>query len=153
MKTFFELKAPYEGLRVRRLKVSGRIWLVQVFNDPPPYWFVMIKGFEVRPKGRDHLLVELGLVHPDTQVGNWRFTSRSAAKAKFEQLSALPLYQAEEEKAKRARRETSERMKRLVDTGKSALARQTVVKISTGDQETASGDHADPQILPPLASG
>ena len=153
MKTFFELQGSYEGLVVRRLKQFARVALLKVINDPPPYWFVRISGFNVSPKGRDRVLVELGLVHPETQVGNWRFTSLEGAQAKFEVLCALPLYQAEEEKAQNLRRQSSERMKRLVQPGKFELIRKASTKISTAEQERASDEPGEEQKQSPDASG
>jgi hypothetical protein len=83
MKTFFDLKAPYEGLRVQRLRQSGRIVLYRVMIDPPPYWFVLIRGFD---PNRD---IAPGIIDPH-KVPTWRFVSFADAEAKFEQLRAWP---------------------------------------------------------------
>jgi hypothetical protein len=85
MKTFFDLTGSYEGLRVRRLRHSGRLMLYQIVNDP--YWLVVIKAFE--PDGRDKALVSAGLAHP-SKVGAWRYVALADAEAKFDQLK--PFY-------------------------------------------------------------
>jgi hypothetical protein len=39
--------APDGGpLRARRLEKFGRLELLQILNDQPPYWFVMIRNFD-----------------------------------------------------------------------------------------------------------
>jgi hypothetical protein len=46
--------APDGGpLRLRRLEQAGRLELVQIVNDPPPYWFVLIRNFDGSPIGKD----------------------------------------------------------------------------------------------------
>jgi len=45
MKTFFDLKAAYQGLRARRLAQCGRVVLYKIVNDPPDYWLVVIRAF------------------------------------------------------------------------------------------------------------
>ena len=43
--------APDGGpLRCRRMQQAGRLELVQVLNDQPSYWFVLIRNFD--PSGR-----------------------------------------------------------------------------------------------------
>jgi hypothetical protein len=79
-KQFFKLTGYYDGLTVKRIAQSGRLWLVRVVNDPPPYWFVMIKGFDPT---RDR-------ASGTKSMGVWRFVDESDALAKFNKLR--PLY-------------------------------------------------------------
>ena len=51
-KTFFQLPSYYEGLKARRIKQSGRLWLVRVVSEERrpvqwPYWFVIIRNFNL----------------------------------------------------------------------------------------------------------
>jgi hypothetical protein len=45
-KQYFKLTGYYEGLTAKRINQSGRLWLLRVVNDGPPYWLVMIRGFD-----------------------------------------------------------------------------------------------------------
>jgi hypothetical protein len=40
-------------LRLRRLEQAGRLELVQIVNDPPPYWFVLIRNFDQSSDSKD----------------------------------------------------------------------------------------------------
>ena len=83
-KTFFNLPHYYEGLKARRIKQSGRLWLVKVINDPPPYWFVFIRSFNLVQDKKSGA----------KSIGVWRFQHEEEAHAKFEQLKPLfPAYQ------------------------------------------------------------
>lgn len=88
MKTFFKLPSYYEGLTARRIKQSGRLWLVRVVSEEGrpvqyPYWFVMIRNFDLekdKPRGA-------------TSIGVCLFGHKDQAYAKFEHLLPLfPLY-------------------------------------------------------------
>ena len=86
MKTFFELPSYYEGIKVRRIAHSGRLWLVSVISEtnlkgeivPPPfpYWFILIKNFNLK---RDYICGA-------ESIGVWRFAHKSEAFAKFNEL-------------------------------------------------------------------
>jgi hypothetical protein len=87
-KVLFKLSGYYEGIRARRIKHTGRLWLVRVVSDPDkreggpfkPYWFVLVKGFDpVKDKASG-----------GTSIGVWRFGYEDEALAKFEELA--PLY-------------------------------------------------------------
>ena len=87
MKTFFQLPGYYEGIKARRIKQSGRLWLVRVVSDPDkessafkPYWFVVIKNFDL----------EKDKASGATSIGVWRFGYEDQAEAKFAELE--PLY-------------------------------------------------------------
>jgi hypothetical protein len=87
-KVFFRLPGYYEGIRARRIKQSGRLWLVRVVSDPDkreggtfkPYWFVAIKSFN---PAKDK-------ASGATSIGVWRFGYEDEAFAKFAELE--PLY-------------------------------------------------------------
>jgi hypothetical protein len=34
----------YEGIEAKREKVIGRLELLRVWDDPPPYWFIRLQG-------------------------------------------------------------------------------------------------------------
>ncbi|MGC2577543.1 MAG: hypothetical protein WA376_08190, partial [Terrimicrobiaceae bacterium] len=85
MKTIFKLPSYYEGLRARRIKQSGRLWLVRVVSEEGvpvqwPYWFVMIRNFNL----------EKDRASGATSIGVWRFGHEDQAFAKFAELE--PLY-------------------------------------------------------------
>lgn len=80
MKQYFKLPGYYEGLTARRLKQSGRLWLVCIVNDTPPYWFAIIRNFDLK---RDR-------ASGAKSIGVWRFIDEGDAEAKFEELR--PLY-------------------------------------------------------------
>ena len=75
-KQYFKLPGYYEGLTAKRIEQSGRLWFVRVCNDPPPYWLVIIRGFN---RERDK-------ASGATSIGVWRFIDKAAAKAKFDEL-------------------------------------------------------------------
>ena len=78
-KQYFNLTGYYQGLTVKRIAQSGRLWLVRVINDPPPYWFVMIRNFDpTRDKASGA-----------KSMGVWRFVDESDAIAKFNKLRTL----------------------------------------------------------------
>ena len=79
-KQLFKLPGYYKGLIGRRLRQSGRLWLVRVANNPPPYWLVMIRSFHIE---RDR-------ASGAKSIGVWRFVKEQPAIAKFEELR--PLY-------------------------------------------------------------
>jgi hypothetical protein len=54
--------------------------MYKVINDPPPYWFVIIKNFDL----------EKDKASGAKSIGSWRFQDEADALAKFEEL--LPLY-------------------------------------------------------------
>jgi len=104
--------APDVGpLRCRRLKQAGRLELLQIVNDPPPYWFVMIRNFDMSEKGPDRKALE-GLTTPWGN-GVWRFLDFEKAKAKFEQFSNLPIFLAERARVMERRRKAAERLKKV----------------------------------------
>ena len=115
-KTFFNLPGYYEGLKARRLAQSGRLWLVKIINDPPPYWLVWIRGFDQQKDKKSG----------GTSIGVWRFQREEEAQEKFKEL--LPVYPAPapripSEKQLEAQRAFTERRKssmKLRETSSSA---------------------------------
>jgi hypothetical protein len=102
--------APDGGpLRARRLEKFGRLELLQILNDQPPYWFVMIRNFDPQRdvasgmKGDSNGPRRQGHLIDPSKNGNWRFTDLQMAKAKFAQLSALPWAIADEVKRQELR--------------------------------------------------
>jgi hypothetical protein len=83
-------------LRGRRLEKFGKIELLQNTNDPPSYWFVVIRNFD--PK-RDLAPVVIDPVKSNV----WRFLDFGRAKTKFAELSALPWCLADEQKRQELR--------------------------------------------------
>ena len=79
-KQYFKLPGYYEGLTAKRIAQSGRLWCLRVCNDPPPYFLVIIRGFN---RDRDK-------ASGAKSIGVWRFIDEADAKAKFEELR--PLY-------------------------------------------------------------
>jgi hypothetical protein len=103
-------QAAHDGgpLRVRRLQKFGRLELLQILNDQPAWWFVMLRSFD--PK-RD---LAPGLIDPAR--GNvWRFLDLERAKARFDELSAIPWCLADEQKRQKQR----------------GLAREHILKVRT----------------------
>jgi hypothetical protein len=95
-------------LRARRLEQAGRLELVQVTNDPPPYWLVLIRNFNQAPNSVDRQAIG----GPPYGNGVWRFLGFENAKAKFLELSALPIFVQEYAKAQKSREEKRERIKK-----------------------------------------
>jgi hypothetical protein len=97
-------------LRLRRLEQAGRLELVQVTNDPPPYWLVLIRNFDTSPDGKDRQALA-GLT---TAWGNgvWRFLDFAKAEARFEQFKMLALFVEEAKRAQKHREEKKERILR-----------------------------------------
>lgn len=109
--------APDGGpLRARRLEKFGRLELLQILNDQPPYWFVMIRNFDpqrdVAPgmKGHSSGPRRQGRLIDPSKNGNWRFTDVGMAKAKFTELSALPWCLADEQKRQERRLKATQRI-------------------------------------------
>jgi hypothetical protein len=94
----------------------GRVELLQITNDAPPYWFVMIRNFnpdrDIAPgetsvrTGREYPLIDR-YKHPV-----WRFLKLDEAKARFVQLSALPWCVEDEAKRQNQREKSKERLLR-----------------------------------------
>jgi hypothetical protein len=102
--------APDGGpLRCYRLAQAGRLELLRVVNDPPAYWFVMIRNFNPSPTGADRKALE-GLT---TASGNgvWRFLDEDQARTKFEQLASLPIYALEHARCLEIRDKKRQRIK------------------------------------------
>lgn len=95
-------------LRARRLQQGGRLELVQIVNDQPPYWFVLIRNFDQSGTGKDRLALK-GITTPWGN-GVWRFLDFEQAKRKFSELSALPIFAAEALKAQKSREEKRQRI-------------------------------------------
>lgn len=93
MKQYFKLSGDYEGLKVRRLRQSGRLWLVRVINDGAPYWFVMIRNFQLE---RDRM-------SGARTMGVWRFVKEEDAEAKYGELVKFYPPHVVSEKQKAAR--------------------------------------------------
>jgi hypothetical protein len=108
-KTLLLNNEQYDGLKCHRMSQAGRLELLRVTNDPPPYWFVMIRNFNQSPTGPDRKALE-GLT---TAWGNgiWRFLDQDQATAKFQQLASLPIFVAERNKAEKLRNQKRERIK------------------------------------------
>jgi hypothetical protein len=82
--------------RARRLQKFGRVELLQILDDQPPYWFVTIRNFNPKPD------VAPGLIDP--VKGNvWRFLDLERAEARLEELSALPWCLADEARVQKTR--------------------------------------------------
>ena len=96
------------ALRCRRLAQCGRLELLQVTNDPPSYWFVMIRNFDQRDQGKDRKALK-GLT---TLWGNgvWRFLDLKKARAKFDKFAKLPLFVTEAQEFHRRRDAARERI-------------------------------------------
>jgi hypothetical protein len=103
-----ELGNWYSGLRLHRLAKAGRLELVKIVNDPPPYWFVMIRNFDQSDHGPDRKALE-GITTPWGN-GDWRFLDFEKAKAKFEQLERLPIFAAEALAAQKLRDKRKQHM-------------------------------------------
>lgn len=101
----------YGGLRCSRLEQAGRLELVRVLNDPPPYWFVLIRSFDQSENGADRKALK-GLTTPWGN-GVWRFLEFEKAKAKFEQVSPLPIFLAERARYLERRAKSAERLKKV----------------------------------------
>ena len=99
----------YHGLKCSRLAQAGRLELLRVLNDPPSYWFVMIRNFNPSPSGADRI----ALRGHTTEWGNgvWRFLDEDAAKTTFQQLASLPMFVAERAKAMKLRDQKRKRIK------------------------------------------
>jgi hypothetical protein len=86
VKFFIEMGGFYEGIQARREKVFGRLELLRVLHDRPPYWFIRLQGHRAHDDkywdGND-----TGLC--------WRFAHREPALGKFEELCSHPEYQQE----------------------------------------------------------
>jgi len=111
----------YSDLKCHRLAQAGRLEFLRVINDPPAYWFVMIRNFNPSPSGPDRKALE-GLTKPWGN-GCFRFLDESQARAKFEQLASLPIFRLEREKAEKLRDQKKERIK------SGALARHAFQKL------------------------
>lgn len=96
-------------LRCYRLEQAGRLELLRVLNDPPPYWFVLIRNFDQSETRTDRTALQ-GLT---TSWGNgvWRFLDEGTAKAKFEQLASLPIFHAERARCLEIRNKKRQRIK------------------------------------------
>jgi hypothetical protein len=96
--------APDGGpLRGRRLEKFGKVELLQIINDPPSYWFVMIRNFDPKPD------LAPGRIDP-AKSNVWRFLDFGRAKAKFRELSALPWCLADEQKRQELREKQKQRI-------------------------------------------
>jgi hypothetical protein len=96
------------ALRCRRLLQCGRLELLQVTNDPPSYWFVMIRNFDQRDQGKDRKALK-GLTTPWGN-GVWRFLDLKKARAKFDKLAKLPIFVTEAQEFQRRRDKARERI-------------------------------------------
>src|SRR5258708_7129846 len=67
MKKILTLSEDYGALRCYRMEQAGRLELLRVLNDPPPYWFVMIRNFNRSDNGPDRTALK-GLT---TALGEW----------------------------------------------------------------------------------
>jgi hypothetical protein len=104
--------APDGGpLRCYRIEQAGRLELVRVLNDPPSYWFVLIRGFNQSDNGPDRQALK-GLTTPWGN-GVWRFLDEAKAKVKFEQLAKLPIFVTERARMLEARAESAERLQKV----------------------------------------
>lgn len=103
-------QAASEGspLRARRLQQAGRLELVQIVNDQPPYWLVLIRNFDQSEQGADRRALN-GFSTPWGN-GAWRFLDFEPAKAKFAQLERLPIFVAERVKAEESRLKATQRL-------------------------------------------
>jgi hypothetical protein len=109
LKEWYGEAAPDGGpLRLRRLDRAGRLELVQITNDPPPYWFVLIRNFDMSAESADRKALA-GLTTPFGN-GVWRFLDFEKAKAKFAELRALPIFVRERDRAEKIREKRAERL-------------------------------------------
>jgi hypothetical protein len=103
--------APGGGpLRCSRIEQAGRLELVRVVNDPPSYWLVLIRAFDESENSADRKALK-GLTTPYGN-GVWRFLREDEAKAKFKQLSDLPIFTEERARVMERRAESAERLKK-----------------------------------------
>jgi hypothetical protein len=112
LREWYGRAAPDGGpLRLRRLEQAGRLELVQIVNDPPPYWFVMVRNFDPSPNGKDRQ----SLAGLTSAWGNgvWRLQDFAKARTRFEQFKALPVLVEEAKKAQARRAESRERLARV----------------------------------------
>jgi hypothetical protein len=87
-KTFFYLPHYYEGLKARRIRQSGRLWLVKVINDPPQYLLAFIREFDLFTDGRKASA---------KSIGAWRFLHEDDAVRKFDEIVVhFPPYKVSE---------------------------------------------------------
>jgi len=131
-KKYFNLPGYYEGLTAKRIEQSGRLWLVRVCNDPPPYWLVMIRGFNRKREKASGA----------TSIGVWRFTDKVAAKAKFDELRQhYPPYsvRAPTKRQLQARRRFAEKAK----LGGMSHRRRPI-PVAAGGQEARGEDDEQP---------
>jgi hypothetical protein len=116
LKEWYGQAAPDGGpLRLRRLAQAGRLELLQITNDPPPYWFVMIRYFDMSEKSADRKALAC---FTTSFLGNgvWRFLEFEKARTKFVELSTLPIFVAEALKARETREKLAQRMKEVRST-------------------------------------
>jgi hypothetical protein len=100
--------APDGGpLRGQRLEQARRLELIRITNDPPSYWFVLIRNFNQSDNGPDRKALK-GLTTPSGN-GVWRFLDERRAKAKFEQLANLPIFVTEQARVMETRQKARER--------------------------------------------
>jgi hypothetical protein len=120
-KEWYGEAAPDGGpLRSRRLEQAGRLELVRILNDPPAYWFVLIRNFDMSTESADRRALA-GLTTPWGN-GVWRFLEFEKAKARFAQLSALPIFVAERDRAQKTREKAAERLRKVGYTFPKKLA-------------------------------
>jgi hypothetical protein len=107
------LEEPNGGpLRLRRLEQAGRLELVQITSDPPPYWFVLIRNFDQSSDGEDRRALA-PVASGWLGNGVWRFQDFAKARTRFEEFKALPLFVEEAKKAQARREESKERLARV----------------------------------------
>jgi hypothetical protein len=89
----------------------ARLELVQITNDPTPYWFAMVRNFDQSPNGKDRQALA-GLT---SAWGNgvWRFQDFAKARTRFEEFASLPIFVAEAQRAQKQREEKTERLARV----------------------------------------
>lgn len=113
MKQFITLPEMYEDLQARRIRKFGRVELLRIFNDGPPYWFVRIAGFnETRDRPRSKRC--------GSEFGNgyWRFVRLNEAEEKFNQFAMEPESIKEQRQASALREKQKQVMLDRIAAGK-----------------------------------
>jgi hypothetical protein len=104
--------APDGGpLRCRRVAQCGRLELLRIVNDPPAYWFVMVRNFDESTDSPDRKALRSALGNIWLGNGVWRFLECDKAKAHFDRLSKLPIFIQEQARRLEIRAKSAERLK------------------------------------------
>jgi hypothetical protein len=140
MRTFILMKGFYEGLRARRLEVYGRLELLEIMNDPPPYWFIRLYGKERPLDARYWDGKDTGLC--------WRLTELAAARLKFAELCSQPEYIQEAEKARNLSEAKRQRALEGVRSGKLKPFKPLGATTEAKNEQIAVSEQTNPAQKP-----